>query len=195
MITRKRIVAAGTFFTLAISACAARRTFADRIDTPRWPEFSQNVKSYTDLVDGIEKNLPALPAHTEAPQIAAHKKALADAIREARSGARPGDIFTPTVRDRFLKIVRSDVRGPAGKPARTAIQEDNPKKPGVPSPVPLKVNATYPDTAPLSTVPPSVLLRLPDLPKTVDYRFVGKALVLRDVRADLIIDFIPDALP
>ena len=60
--------------------------------------------------------------------------------------------------------------------------------------MPLVVNAIYPDGPPLSTVPPTLLLRLPTLPATLDYRFVGKALVLRDVRANIIVDFIPNAL-
>jgi hypothetical protein len=33
------------------------------------------------------------------------------------------------------------------------------------------------------------------LPKNLEYRFVGKALVLRDARADTIVDWIPNTLP
>jgi hypothetical protein len=35
---------------------------------------------------------------------------------------------------------------------------------------------------------------MPKIPETVEFRFVGKALVLYDTRANLIVDFIPDAL-
>jgi hypothetical protein len=57
------------------------------------------------------------------------------------------------------------------------------------------VNAAYPDSAPLSTVPPTLLLRLPKLPKEVEFRFVGRDLVLYDAYADLIVDFVPNAMP
>jgi hypothetical protein len=58
----------------------------------------------------------------------------------------------------------------------------------------LRVNAPYP-SVPLQSTPPSLLLNLPPLPSEVDYRLVGRALVLRDVQANLIVDFVPNAIP
>jgi len=58
----------------------------------------------------------------------------------------------------------------------------------------LAVNGVYPTTAPLSTVPPSVLMALPTLPKELEYRFVGRNLILRDTVANLIVDFIPNVI-
>jgi len=169
-----------------------RRTFADRVDTPEWPEFAERVKAYTELSARVEKELQPLGAQASAQEIVSHKQALEKGIRKARSGARQGDIFGETLRPQFVKIVRSEVRGQSGTPVKKAIQEDNPNQ-GSPS-VALVVNGVYPDAPPLSTVPPTLLLRLPALPETLDYRFVGKALVLRDVRANMIVDFIPNAL-
>jgi hypothetical protein len=57
------------------------------------------------------------------------------------------------------------------------------------------VNSVYPKDAPLSTVPPDVLLTLPPLPEDVQYRFVGKHLILYDAKANLIIDFMLNAIP
>jgi hypothetical protein len=91
--------------------------------------------------------------------------------------------------------LRDETGGHAGAPARKAIAEDNPKATTKTPQVVLAPNAPYPEGAPLSTVPPRVLLRLPTLPESVDFRFVGKALVLRDVRANVIVDYIPGALP
>ena len=59
----------------------------------------------------------------------------------------------------------------------------------------LRVNDTYPDTLPATTVPPALLLTLPQLPKEVAYRIVGRELVLQDVEANLIVDFVHEALP
>lgn len=159
------------------------------------------MKAYTKLVDKLEKDLGKLPDKAEPERINAHRKALADAIRTARAGARPGDIFAQGEQAQFRAIVRSETKGPDGATARKTIAEDNPKKPANAQeadhktpPVKLAVNAAYPDGAPRSTVPPSLLLRMPKIPETVEFRFVGKALVLYDARANLIVDFIPDAL-
>ena len=59
----------------------------------------------------------------------------------------------------------------------------------------LAVDAPYPSAAPVSNVPPSVLFTLPLLPKEVEYRFVNRDLVLRDVDANMILDFILRAAP
>ena len=44
-------------------------------------------------------------------------------------------------------------------------------------------------------MPPSILLNLPALPHELDYRIVGRTLVLRDVGANLMVDYIPGAIP
>ena len=61
--------------------------------------------------------------------------------------------------------------------------------------VALKVNRPYPEGVPLQTTPPSLLLSLPKLPPEVEYRVVGHALVLRDVAANLIVDYAPNTIP
>jgi hypothetical protein len=58
----------------------------------------------------------------------------------------------------------------------------------------LKVNAKYPQDQPLPTVPPNVLAALPKLPEELEYRIVKKDLILRDVHANLIVDYIPNAI-
>jgi len=76
-----------------------------------------------------------------------------------------------------------------GSPSAT-----NPTK-DVKSTMILAVNAIYPDAAPASNVPPSLLLKLPPLPEEVRYSFIGRALILRDSEANVILDFIPDVVP
>jgi hypothetical protein len=56
------------------------------------------------------------------------------------------------------------------------------------------VNAKYPPNAPLSTMPPTVLLNLPKLPQGLEYRFVGKHLILFDSKANLIVDILRNAI-
>ena len=42
---------------------------------------------------------------------------------------------------------------------------------------------------------PTVLELLPDLPPDIEYRFVGADLVLIDLRSELVVDILRDALP
>ena len=171
------------------------KTFADRVETQDWPDFTKNVNDYVSAVDALEKSLPPLSDRATAAEVVTHQQALAKGIRASRKNAKRGDIFSPSIGNRFIKLVRSEAKGTAGKSARTTIREDNPATPGTGPGVALGVNAVYPDGSPLSTMPPTLLLRMPALPKSVEYRFVGKALVLRDVRANTIVDWIPRALP
>jgi hypothetical protein len=59
----------------------------------------------------------------------------------------------------------------------------------------MSINGTYPDDLPQTTVPPSLLLRLPQLPPEVAYRIIGHDFVLQDTEARLVIDYIPAAIP
>jgi hypothetical protein len=69
-----------------------------------------------------------------------------------------------------------------------SIMDDNPGAFSV------RINGTYPDKKPLSTVPANVLAVLPRLPNDVQYRFLGRHLVLFDTRARVILDGIPYAI-
>jgi hypothetical protein len=179
--------------TIALSGCSRNEHFADRVATPEWADFTENVQKYTNLVDGLESRIPTIGTNADPTEIANHKAALAKAIREERSNAKQGDIFTPSVREKFLNAIRSETRGPDGKAAKnTVLKDDNPATAG--TPVTVAVNAVYSDKAPLSTMPPTLLLRLPTLPEHLDYRFVNKTLVLHDTRANLIVDYIPHAI-
>lgn len=157
-------------------------------------ELKDRVAEYVKLRKGAVAGLPKLKSKAEPEEIAAHKRAEAQAIRAARANARQGDVLTPAVQEYLKQVIRSEMKGKAGLPARKAARQGNPAVEG-PARVAVKVNATYPESAPLSTVPPTLLLRLPELPKEVDFRFVGRDLVLHDVNAGLIVDFVANATP
>ena len=88
---------------------------------------------------------------------------------------------------------------------RKELRSGNPRIEGVPrasnptrevkTPVTLRINGYYPAGAPFSSVPPSLLRKLPELPEQVRYRFVGRALILRDTEANIILDYISDVIP
>jgi hypothetical protein len=171
--------------------------FAGQARVPRDSEEARDFKTFTDRVQAyvkmqknLEASLPTLKPTKDAAQIVEHQHALAMKIADARRDAHQGDIFTHDVTERFRKIIRSAFHGPEGRLARRTIQQDTPFKV-----IALRVNDVYPEGIPLTTTPPSLLLKLPELPPELAYRFVGRDLTLKDVKASLIVDLIPNAIP
>jgi len=147
-------------------------------------DFSIRVRSYVDLRSELEKDLPALRVTDDPAEIRRTVRALAQRIRVARAGARQGDIFTPAISLEFRKALLPEMNASTWE----SIQDDNPRK------LSAGINGTYPERKPVSTVPPNILAVLPGLPVDIEYRFVGRHLILIDTRARLIIDEIPNAI-
>ena len=155
-----------------------------------YKEFLDRVQSYVSLHKTIESTLPPLKP-TDLPElISAHQQALARKIREARTNAKRGDIFTDNARRAFRDSVRNEFQGANARNARTTIRQGAPLKE-----IHLHVNEPYPDGVPFTTVPPTLLLKFPKLPDQVAYRIVGRDLILVDVEANLVIDMIPEIIP
>jgi hypothetical protein len=160
-------------------------------------DFNDRVKDYLELHEEAAETLPALTGEEDPATVAAHRVALARAIRARRAAARRGDVFDAKVVPTIVDRVRAELEGAEARPARKVIKEGNPTfDPEGYVPVPIRINADYPLRAPVSTVPPSVLLVLPPLPADeLEYRFVGRDLILLDVGANLIVDYILGAAP
>jgi hypothetical protein len=163
---------------------------------PAIKEFNDHVHRYMDLHKKVEDSLPPIDKTEKDPaKIVAHQKTLRSAIASARPKAARGDIFTPQVQPIFLDIIKRQLASGRGAKARSMVLgEGNPRNDESPAKVDLRVNAEYPAKAPLSTVPPSLLLKLPPVPKGLEYRFVGRHLILFDSPANLIVDVLPDAI-
>lgn len=153
--------------------------------------FAARVQQYVKLQKAVEASLPALKPTNEVARIAEHEHALARKIAQARSGARQGDIFSDEVARQFRGIIRGEFQGPDAQLARRTIRPDDPSK----VVVRLHVNDVYPESMPLTTTPPTLLSKLPQLPPELAYRIVGRDLTLKDTKAGLIVDLIPNAIP
>lgn len=164
---------------------------------PVLESFQERLDAYVKVRKAAAETVPPLKKKATPEDIQNHDLALAEAIRKARPNAKEGDILTPEVKPVFANLLRHKLTGPGAQKTKASIKEGNPKyekAAGEKDPV-IAVNAVYPKNAPLSTVPPSLLLRLPKLPKDIEYRFVGRTLILRDRQADLIIDYMKEAVP
>lgn len=153
-------------------------------------DFTKRVQAYMDLHKRLEKKVPPLKTTEDPAKIKASQEALATAIKAERAGAKQGEIFTPEIAALLRRLMYPEVKGEQGAQTRKAMKEDAP----APAQVPIKVNAIYPDAAPLPSVPPNLLASLPKLPEDLEYRVIGQDLILRDVHANLIIDFLPKAI-
>lgn len=167
-------------------------------------KFQQEVEEYVELHRELLERVPNVGPNATPEQIEAHRKKMTEAIRAERASARQGAIFKPPVAAAFRRIIAKELAEDRADIVQ-AVKEGNPKVEGVPDkanptketkkPFTVAVNAIYPEDAPLSSVPPSLLLKLPPLPEQVKYRFVGRDLILRDTEANVILDLIKDAVP
>jgi hypothetical protein len=153
-------------------------------------DFKKRIDDYMALHNKLEKEAPPLKETRDPAKIKASQEGLAMKIREARKDAKQGDIFTPEIRQLFRRLMYPEVKGPEGRETKAAISEESHELKSVA----LKVNARYPDNAPLMTVPPNILSALPKLPEDLEYRFVSRNMILLDTHANLIVDFVPNAI-
>jgi hypothetical protein len=150
-------------------------------------EFKERVDGYVDIHNKARKESAPIKETKDPAKITLAEADLAARIRLLRENAKQGDIFTPETADVFRRLLYPELKGKDGKAAKEILSEDEDK----PKNVPLKVNAKYPEGAPLPTVPVNLLTSLPTLPKEVEYRIIGKNLILRDTTADIIVDYVP----
>jgi hypothetical protein len=154
--------------------------------------MNERLKAYVALHLTTERSLPALPKAATPGQIDKNQRAFEGLMRKARATAKPGDIFTSAARPIILRLLASVFGGPDGRKLKMAIVEENPADPVT---LKLTVNGRYPDTVPLTTIPPEILQTLPKLTEDLEYRFIGDWLILLDTHAHIIVDFVDNALP
>jgi hypothetical protein len=151
--------------------------------------FEKRVQDYADMREAIEEKMPKLSKDAKPEEIERHKAAFQAAVRAARAGAKRGDLFLADVVGHIRAQVNSEFQGREGAALKkTYLVEADVKG------VPLRVNYPYPEAKEQVEMPPTLLLKLPQLPKQVRYRFVGRHLLLVDRENGLIVDYMTDAI-
>ncbi len=169
---------------------------------PTFDPFRAALQTYIDQTQQYRKtaaeNQEKEPGKSEttpktgqnaASAVRTRQVSLADALRTTiRPGAQPGAIFTrPTA-----SAIKSQIDAVLKTERRSLIldelaeQAEGDGKPGAPH-----INQTM--KAP--RVPPRLIDVLPPLPKQLEYDFSGRTLILRDVDADVVVDYLTDVLP
>jgi hypothetical protein len=152
-------------------------------------DFDRRVNAYVDLHHAADRELPRLKPTDSPAAILDHQRLLADKLRQKRTQESQGSIFSPEISQEFRRLVAIAMQGSNASHIHKSLKRAEPVR------LTLRVNDSYPADVPLQSMPPTLLQNLPHVPPEVDYRIVDHALVLRDMTANLIVDFIPDAIP
>jgi hypothetical protein len=158
--------------------------FRVRVSSDIATDFRTRVWSYFKLRIELEKGLPAPTVTDNGAEIRRRERALAKRISLARAQAKQGDLFTPTISTEFRNALLLEMNAYTW----ASIMDDNPGE------FSAHINGIYPEGKPVSSVPPNILAALPRLPDDIEYRFLGRHLILLDTRARVILDLIPYAI-
>lgn len=152
-------------------------------------EFQKRIEGYMKVHKAAATQLPALKSTASQAKILEYQRALAAKIVAARPRATQGEIFTRPIAAEFRRLIRTAMTGSRAGRIRSSLERGTPVKSNI------EVNHSYPAVTPVETTPPSLLAGLPKLPTDLEYRVVDHDLVLHDVKADLVVDFLPAAIP
>jgi hypothetical protein len=151
-------------------------------------EFQSRLQGYIALRANLSGKLKPLSPTADSAELAARQDTLAAAIRDARKGAKPGDMIPTQVASQIRNAVAEDFRHRNPDTKRAVFNE-------VPAGVRPVINKAVPDTAALATVPPLLLNNLPRLPDNLQYRFMERHIILMDGDTRLIVDYLLNVLP
>jgi len=165
---------------------------------PTFEPFKRALQAYVDQTQPERKvaaqeaeKVPgkATPSTGAEQSVRTRQSSLADALRtKLRPNAKQGDLLTP---DMAAAIVR-EIQRAFDSPQRDLLLDELAEQTETPG------NANSPtinQQLDAPRVPPRLMAVLPPLPKQLEYDFVGRSIVIRDVDAAVVVDYIPDALP
>lgn len=150
--------------------------------------FLDRMQQYVTYHNNVEKMVPPLKETSDPAKIAEREKALGEALIKQRPDAKQGDFFIKEYEPILRKLIQDDLakRSPVDRRALTVE---------LPKGVKIGVNQLYPTSLPLATFPANMLKQLPELPKELEYRIVGRDLILRDVTGNVVVDVMTNVFP
>lgn len=153
-------------------------------------QFKERVDHYATLRRAIQSELP-LQVCSEAGELNPAVDELAAAIRMARPDARLGDFFDAGTARLFRDRIEETLLAHHYHVA-DLLNEISSEAPRFDPP--LTVNGSI-DWRFGAMMPAAIIGVLPELPEGVQYRFIGRNLVLVDTDTGLILDVLKHALP
>lgn len=151
--------------------------------------FQDAVNKYLALRTRAQSEVPTLKVTTNSREINSAGDVLAAAIQRARPQAKQGDFFDRTA-SRVIVLRLGEILQGRDIAQLLVTINDEP----TPNERP-RVHMRYPVKSSMATMPTQLLDTLPPLPQQLEFRFMGRDLVLRDREAAMILDYMVDALP
>ena len=175
--------------TIAAFQPAAQKAPAVVDEAAALAQFEAAIAKYMALRQRLRNEITGPVPNSTGTELNRASDSLAAAIQRARTGAREGNLFVVPVTIVIKRRVEDVIRRDHLEPILANIDDEAPT---VKTPA---IHLRFPLASQMATMPPSLLAALPELPKELEYRIVGNYLVLRDVDAALILDYIPAAVP
>jgi len=186
---KHRLLRLIVFALAVVPLLGSQETVSVPGDAAAIKQFDAAIAAYLAMRGRLLTEVPGPKPESTAVQLTQASDALAAAIQRSRPKARPGDLFQApimaVIKRRVIDAIRRENLGPV-----LAGVDDEELGPARPS-----IHMRFPAAAPMATMPPSLLAALPRLPPQLEYRIIGNVLVLRDVEAALIVDYIDAAVP
>lgn len=183
-----RVVRAGLVVTVLAAGCADKERTDPTAEAVA--NFNHRVDDYMTLRKSVADSAGTIDENSTQDEIAKRSSGLAAGIISVRPTAKQGDIFAPDAAAVFATLIRQEYQ--RRPDSVQEVREDTQAE--LPDFVP-RVNMVYPTSYPLATFPPTLLPLLPKLPEQLEYRVVTHYLILRDIEANVIVDFMPNAIP
>jgi len=181
------LVAAAGQLTLAQPAPAQQKPAANASGVAT-KAFLDRMQEYVRYHNNVEKMVPPLTGTADPAKISDREKALGDALIKQRPDAKPGDFLIKDYQPILTQIIKDDFAHRPLADRKALIRE-------LPKGVSVNVNTIYPTGLPLLTFPPNLLQKLPTLPRELEYRIVGRDLILRDVTGNVVVDVMRAVFP
>lgn len=183
-------LALGVVLSVAAGIASAQMQKVSDAEKQTIATFDKRIKEYVKLRNQVKDKLPTKLSKDSTPeQIHAYMTSFEDGVRAARVGAQRGELFVPEVATYIRNTLREDFKGRDKVELRKTILQAETQG------VAVRVNYPYPEAKEFTEMPPTLLLKLPQLPQEMRYRFVGTNLLLVDRENNVIIDYMPNALP
>lgn len=181
--------AAAFVIVCTADSLAAPQTASQAVlDKKLLEDFADRVDDYMKLHDKLQKQDVRQNQPDTLLEHRISQQSLALRLQFARRDARPGDVFRKPIALALRRALNPELRGVAAAETREVIRDDGPAV------FVLAINAIYPPGASRPTMPANVLNVLPPLPDALEYRIVGTHLLLMDIEAKIIVDYILDVM-
>jgi len=176
---------------LVVSGAAMAYAQSQQPETPAVATFVDATRDYVTMHRRFESVVGRIEINSSVDEINRSMAGLAAAIRAERRDARQGDFFTPALARELRARINNALldHGFTAEDIRASARVDaidtRPFRPEVNGPFFWVLAAA---------MFPCVIESLPPLPAELQYRIVGNDLLLIDVHASLIVDFLPQVL-